>query len=59
MLLQALNSYGTLGNDGPRVTMKRKALQILYPKYKQTPETYIAWLADAAREMLNPSNLRY
>jgi hypothetical protein len=37
MLLQALNSYGTLGNDGPRVTMKLKALQILYPKYRQTP----------------------
>ncbi|KAJ5364325.1 uncharacterized protein N7496_010038 [Penicillium cataractarum] len=58
MLLDALQSYGTLGSLGPRVTMKRKLLQVLYPKYKQVPETHIAWLADAAREMLNPTNLR-
>jgi hypothetical protein len=58
MLLEELNSYGTLGKDGPCDTMKRKALQIMYPKSKQTSETHIAWLADAAREMLNPSNLR-
>ncbi|KAJ5157453.1 uncharacterized protein N7482_008553 [Penicillium canariense] len=57
-LLLALDKYGTLGSEGPRATMKRKALQTMYPKFQRTPETHIAWLADVTREMLNPANLR-
>lgn len=56
-LLQALRSYGTLGSEGLRVTMKRKALQVLYPEHKQTPEHHIAWLANTTREILDPTNM--
>lgn len=57
-LLRALHSYGTLGEGGPKLTMKRKDLQLLYAVYRNDPETHIKWLADAVRLVLHPKTLR-
>lgn len=57
-LLQTLEKFGSLGEEGPSITTKRKTLHVRYFKYKVSPETHLAWLADATREILNPANLR-
>lgn len=57
-LLQALERFGSLGKEGPRITTKRKILHVRFYKYKQSSETHVAWLADATRELLNPTHLR-
>ena len=57
-LCSALEIYGTLGEGGPKLTMKRRDLQLLYSVYRQDPETHIRWLADAVRLMLHPKTLR-
>lgn len=57
-LLNVLEKYGTLGNEGPRTTIKRKSLQVLYNRHKLSSANHMAWLADATREMLNPTSLR-
>lgn len=57
-LLKVVGKYGTLGIDAPRATTKRGTLLVSYHSYKQSPDTYLAWLADAVRELLNPANLR-
>lgn len=57
-LLESLASCPTLGEHGPRVTMKRKDLQILYAKHRLSPESHILWLADIVRVVLHPDNLR-
>lgn len=57
-LIEALEPYGTLGDEGPTITMKRKELQMLYAKHRQTPESHIRWQADVARIVLHPDNLR-
>jgi hypothetical protein len=57
-LIKALDTYGTLGQGGPNLEMKRKDLQLLYAVYRQDPETHIKWLADAVRLMLHPRTLR-
>ncbi|KAJ5097767.1 hypothetical protein N7456_008488 [Penicillium angulare] len=57
-LVQALQSYGTLGQDGPRVTKKRVEMDKLYSMCRSQPETSLAWLADATRSLLNPTVLR-
>ncbi|KAJ5290940.1 hypothetical protein N7478_000191 [Penicillium angulare] len=57
-LVQALQSYGTLGQDGPRVTKKRVEMDKLYSMCRPQPETNLAWLADATRSLLNPTVLR-
>jgi hypothetical protein len=57
-LLGALGVYGTLGQGGPNLKMKRKDLQLLYAVYRRDPETHIKWLADAVRLMLHPRTLR-
>lgn len=49
--------YGILGAEALRITTTRKTLHVSYPKYKQSPDTHLAWLADATREMLCPTNL--
>lgn len=58
LLLQALEPYGTLGDDGPRITMTRKELQLLYAINTGLPERHIKWMADVARAVLNPDVLR-
>lgn len=57
-LIAALEPYGTLGDEGPTIMMKRKELQLLYAKHRQTPESHIRWQADVARTVLHPDNLR-
>jgi len=57
-LLGALEAYGTLGEGGPKLAMKRKDLQLLYAVYRRSPETHIKWLADAVRLVLHPRTLR-
>lgn len=57
-LSAAIEPYGTLGEGGPRLTMKRKDLQLLYAVYRNDPETHIRWLADAVRLVLHPGTLR-
>lgn len=57
-LLAALERYGTLGEKGPSASMKRKELQILYVKYRESPEDHIKWNADVVRVVLHPGNLR-
>jgi hypothetical protein len=57
-LFGALEGYGTLGEGGPKLTMKRKDLQLLYSVYRHNPETHIKWLADAVRLVLHPKTLR-
>jgi hypothetical protein len=57
-LLGALETYGTLGEGGPKLTMKRKDLQLLYAVYRNDPETHIRWLADTVRLVLHPNTLR-
>lgn len=57
-LLQALENYGTLGQGGPDLTMKRRDLQLLYAVHRQRPDTHIKWLADAVRLVLHPTTLR-
>jgi len=58
-LLVALEPYGTLGQGGPKLTMKRGDLQLLYAVYRNDPETHIKWLADAVRLILHPKTLRW
>jgi hypothetical protein len=57
-LLDALEPYGTLGTGGPKLTMKRKDLQLLYSVHRHDPDTNIKWLADAVRLVLRPKTLR-
>jgi hypothetical protein len=57
-LLGALEGYGTLGEGGPKLTMKRKDLQLLYSVHRNDPETHVKWLADAVRLVLHPKTLR-
>lgn len=57
-LLEALKLCPTLGEQGPRVTMKRKDLQTLYAKHRLSSETHILRLADVVRVVLHPDNLR-
>lgn len=57
-LLESLESCPTLGEQGPRVTMKRKDLQTLYAKHRLSSESHIIWLADVVRVVLHPDNLR-
>lgn len=58
-LLQALEPYGTLGEDGPRIDMTRKDLQMRYAHHRESPESHIRWTADAVRIILHPGNLRH
>lgn len=57
-LLGALESYGTLGEDGPNINLRRKDLQLRYSRHRQTPETHIRWMADVVRIVLHPKTLR-
>jgi hypothetical protein len=57
-LLEALRPYGTLGEHGPKIGMKRKDLQMLYARYRLSPEDHIKWTADVTRLVLQPDTLR-
>jgi hypothetical protein len=57
-LLESLESYPALEEDGPDVTMKRKDLQMLYAKHQLSPQGHVLWLADIVRVVLHPDNLR-
>lgn len=57
-LLTALESYVTLGEEGPNINMRRKGLQLRYSDHRRTPETHIKWMADAVRVVLHPQTLR-
>ena len=59
LLLDALQPYGSLGNiNGPTIAKKRVEMDILYYEVCKSPSTHMAWLADAARAVLNPQSLR-
>lgn len=57
-LLASLQPYGTMQEQGPHISMKRKDLQTLYARYRQSPEHHIRWMADVVRIVLHPDNLR-
>ncbi|KAG6828127.1 hypothetical protein H0H92_009119 [Tricholoma furcatifolium] len=57
-LLEALAVYGTLGDQGPRVTKRRAEMDMAYHQIRLSPETHLAWLADCTRSLLDPVNLR-
>jgi hypothetical protein len=57
-LSDALKSYGSLGERGPSINMKRKELQMHYAKHRQSPEDHVKWVADVVRVLLHPDNLR-
>ncbi|KAJ5999858.1 hypothetical protein N7481_000267 [Penicillium waksmanii] len=57
-LLRALQPYGTLGDQGPRVSKKRVEMDKLYNVYRKDPTSHLAWLADATRDLLQPKVLR-
>lgn len=57
-LIEALRPYGTLGNDGPRVSKKRIEMDKTYGLCQGSPERHLAWLADATRSLLEPTTLR-
>lgn len=57
-LLQALKPYGTLGSDGPHVSKPRVEMGKTYSICRTDPGAHLAWLADAARSLLEPNVLR-
>ncbi|KAJ5612759.1 hypothetical protein N7510_005953 [Penicillium lagena] len=57
-LLKALAVYSTIGDDGPRVTKTRAEMDAHYYLYRSSPKSHLAWLADSARNLLNPVTLR-
>lgn len=57
-LLEALEPYGSMGKDGPSIEMTRKELQLLYAKYRRSPEDHSKWTADMTRIVLHPDNMR-
>lgn len=57
-LLRALQPYGTLGEKGPKVTKRRVEMIRVYNVYRQDPAAHLAWLADTARCLLEPTVLR-
>jgi hypothetical protein len=57
-LLQSLESYPSLEEGGPHITMKRKDLQTLYAKHRLSSQDHVMWLADIVRVVLHPDNLR-
>ncbi|KAJ5781107.1 hypothetical protein N7457_006267 [Penicillium paradoxum] len=57
-LIEALEPYGTLGNDGPTVGKKRIEMDKWYSLCQGAPEKHIPWLADATRSLLEPTTLR-
>ncbi|KAJ5971372.1 uncharacterized protein N7479_001290 [Penicillium vulpinum] len=57
-LIEALRPYGTLGNDGPRVSKKRIEMDKSYALCQGSSEKHLAWLADATRSLLEPTTLR-
>ncbi|KAM3067800.1 hypothetical protein ACMFMG_011534 [Clarireedia jacksonii] len=57
-LLEALEPLGTTQESPPNVRMTRAELELRYCKSRVLHETHLAWLADAARTLLHPHNLR-
>lgn len=57
-LLEALEPYGTLGEKGPHIRMKRADLQMQYAEHGQVHDAHLMWMADAVRAVLHPDNLR-
>lgn len=57
-LLDALEGYGTLGENGPDVAKRRADMDMGFAAHRTSPQTNMAWLADSTRSMLHPGNLR-
>ncbi|KAI1845069.1 hypothetical protein JX266_008862 [Neoarthrinium moseri] len=57
-LLTVLEPLGTSTDVAPDVRMTRANLEQLYCRSRLSSETHLAWLADAARTLLNPYNMR-
>lgn len=57
-LLDVLRPYGSLGKNGPSVWKRRVDMDLQYHECKRSTDTHIKWLADTARTLLNPINLR-
>lgn len=57
-VLKALEPYGTLGEEGPHVFMKRATMDQLYAVNRAKSKTHIAWMADITRSLLQPETLR-
>ncbi|KAJ5629050.1 hypothetical protein N7490_011278 [Penicillium lividum] len=58
ILLESLADYGTLGDNGPRVTTRRAEMDVRYHLYRTSSQTHMAWLADSMRTLLIPLTLR-
>ncbi|KFZ17445.1 hypothetical protein V502_04599 [Pseudogymnoascus sp. VKM F-4520 (FW-2644)] len=58
LLLDALAGYGTLNDNGPSVSKRRADMDLLYYRYRTSPESHTAWLADSTRSLLQPATLR-
>ncbi|CAF9914544.1 MAG: hypothetical protein GOMPHAMPRED_008188 [Gomphillus americanus] len=56
-LLRALEPYGTLGEHGPCVIMRRKDLQMRYSEYRMSSSDHSRLLADVTRTVLHPYTL--
>jgi hypothetical protein len=57
-LLEVLEPLGTTEGIPPDIRMTRAELGLRYSKARLTHETHLAWLADTARTILHPHNLR-
>lgn len=57
-LLGALEPYGRSKAFTPDVRVKRKDMDMHYSSARFSSETHTSWLADAARTLLKPDNLR-
>lgn len=57
-LLKSLEPFGTSKDGAPDVRMKRAELENRYCRSRQSTEGHLAWLADVARTLLHPHNLR-
>ena len=57
-LLAALAEYGTVGDDRPQVTRRRKEMDMRYHLYRSSTKSHLAWIADSTRSLLDPLTLR-
>lgn len=57
-LLEALKPYGSLDQGFDSSIKRRIELDMMYAKYRASPDTHIKWLADMTRSLLEPNRLR-
>ncbi|KAI8631703.1 hypothetical protein F5Y19DRAFT_424595 [Xylariaceae sp. FL1651] len=57
-LLNALEPLGTTPEYPPDIRLTRAELESRYCRSRVTSKAHLSWLADAARTLLNPDNMR-